>query len=166
MVRPRPAGKVLTPAATDTATAAGETKAPTTPPPASTYLNDLEHDLRDRVRQQYAPVNKRDLPDGAVLSDDHTILFKQTGDLFKQIQDPSGAVVGLMYKGPRMAAWSTLSRSQVKSRLGIYQTRADAGEVSDAVRKGLEVWEWAFGLFHTHERVVQHDISTIHHDQQ
>ena len=128
-------------------------------------MNDLEYHLRDRVRQQYAPINKSDLPDGAEITDEHTILFKQTGDLFKQIHGDSGEVIGLMYKGPRMAAWSTLSRSQVKSRLGIYQTRADGGEVSDAVRKGLEVWEWAFSLFHTHERVVQPDMATIHHDE-
>lgn len=96
------------------------------------------------------------------MNKDGSVLFKQTGDLFKQIRDTFGAVIGLMYKGPRMSAWSTMSAAQVKSRLNIYRKRAEAGEVSEAVARGLDVWIWASGLFGQPDAVDTESLVTIH----
>ncbi len=65
-----------------------------------------------------------------------------------------------------MPEWSTLSAAQVRSRLGIYTKRSEAGEVSEAVQNGLEEWTWAYGLF-GQELPVKHDnIETIHQPEE
>ena len=115
-------------------------------------------DLRYEVTY---PINPETLPEGAVETDDG-VLFKQTGDLFKQIHDQSGKVIGLMYKGPRSQSPSTLGMSQAKSRLNIYRKRSEAGEVSDAVQRGLEMWEWANNLFGAEKFARTENMQTIH----
>lgn len=81
---------------------------------------------------------------------DGEVLFKQTGDLFKQIIE-GGRVIGLMYK-KRDAQWQPLKYADIQSRWRIYRARYDeAGqkgrEVSPAVSAGLEQWEWAMYQF-------------------
>jgi hypothetical protein len=102
------------------------------------------------------------LPDGAEPQEDGSILFKQTGDLFKQIRDKGGRVIGLMYQGPRMDGFQTLNASQVKARRNIYAKRADAGEVSEAVHRGFDMWQWALALFSSEKFVVTPTLETIH----
>ncbi len=72
-------------------------------------------------------------------------LFKQTGDLFKQIFDESGRVIGLLYKGPRSENFTALGESQVKARLTTYKTRVEHS--TPAREAALEVWEWAYSQF-------------------
>lgn len=73
------------------------------------------------------------------------ILFKQTGDLFKQIRNTEGKVIGLEYKGPRMEHPTTLSYSQVVSRISSY--RNNTGRRDETRTKMLEVWTAALELF-------------------
>jgi len=61
-----------------------------------------------------------------------------------------------------MQAWSTLSESQVRARKNIYTKRSEGGEVSDAVARGLDVWEWALSLFSAEIPVQTDDMETIH----
>lgn len=68
-----------------------------------------------------------------------------------------------MYRGPRMNDWSTQSASQVRARLNIYKGRADKGEVSEAIERGLETWTWAYSLFGSEQIIRQDNMSTIHH---
>lgn len=71
-----------------------------------------------------------------------------------------------MYKGPLMDGFQTLNATQVKARKNIYATRAKADKVSDAVRRGTDVWEWAYSLF-GHEKFVRTEtVTTIHHEQE
>lgn len=67
--------------------------------------------------------------------------------MFKQIRDDRGKLIGLIYSGPRMDYASTLNFPQVLARMNIYRRRAEKGEASQAVEAGLQVWEWAVGLF-------------------
>lgn len=117
---------------------------------------------RDAGGVKQVEIDAGKLPSGAELQADGSILFKQTQDLFKQIHDHAGKVIGLMYKGPRMQAWSTLSESQVRARKNIYTKRSEGGEVSDAVARGLDVWEWALSLFSAEIPVQTDDMETIH----
>jgi hypothetical protein len=103
------------------------------------------------------------LPDGAEVQNDGSVLFKQTRDLFKQIRDHSGKVIGLMYKGPRMEGFQTLNASQVRARRNIYAKRAEAGEVSEAVHRGFDMWQWALALFSAEKFVSTETVETIHH---
>lgn len=73
------------------------------------------------------------------------ILFKQTGELFKQIRNAEGKVIGLEYKGPRMEHPTTLSYSQVVSRISSY--RNNTGRRDETRTKMLEVWTAALELF-------------------
>jgi len=73
------------------------------------------------------------------------ILFKQTGELFKQIRDAAGKVIGLEYKGPRMEHPTTLSYSQVVSRISSY--RNNTGRRDETRTKMLDVWTAALELF-------------------
>lgn len=73
------------------------------------------------------------------------ILFKQTGELFKQIRNAQGKVIGLEYKGPRMEHPTTLSYSQVVSRISSY--RNNTGRRDETRIKMLEVWTAALELF-------------------
>lgn len=94
------------------------------------------------------------------------MLFKQTNDLFKQLHDPeSGEVIGLLYRGPRTNGFITLGRAQVRSRRNIYAGRSAAGEVSEAVAHGLEVWDWALRLFDTDRQVQATNVKTIHQSE-
>lgn len=77
--------------------------------------------------------------------EDGFLLFKQTGELFKQIRNSSGAVIGLEYKGPRMSETTTLSYSQVQSRISSY--RNNAGRNDETRKKMLAVWQGALALF-------------------
>lgn len=86
-----------------------------------------------------------DLPDGFEYQDDNTILFKQDQSLFKQQQDGSGRVIGLLYKGVR-AEWTALGYSQVLSYFNTYKRRA-ADESSEASQHGYDKWTWALSLF-------------------
>lgn len=72
------------------------------------------------------------------------ILFKQTGDLFKQIFE-QGQVVGLMYKTVR-GQWQPLSYADVRSRWNIYSRRSES-KFSPAVEAGREQWTWAMSQF-------------------
>lgn len=94
------------------------------------------------------------------------MLFKQTKELFKQIHDHTGKVIGLMYKGPRMQNFTTLSEAQVRSRFRIYQNRADKEEVSEAVATGLHIWQWALGLYGKADRVRKENLETIHEPEE
>lgn len=67
-----------------------------------------------------------------------------------------------MYKGPRSKSLSTLGMSQAKSRLNIYRKRSEAGEVSEAVQLGLEMWEWANNLFGAEKFASTENMETIH----
>ena len=93
------------------------------------------------------PFTRADLPDnGAELLPNGSIMFKHTPVVFKQIVNQHGKVVGVMYKGPRMESFTTYGQAQVKSLLGGYQRRSSK-DVSESVSKGLDIWEWAYGLF-------------------
>ncbi len=94
------------------------------------------------------------------------MLFKQTRELFKQIHDHNGKVIGLMYKGPRMQNFTTLSEAQVRSRFNIYRNRADKEEVSEAVATGLNIWQWALGLYGKADRVAIENLETIHEPEE
>lgn len=72
------------------------------------------------------------------------VLFKQTGDLFKQIFE-DGRVVGLMYKTVA-GRWQPLSLSDVRSRWNIYSRRSE-NKISPAVEAGREQWTWAMNQF-------------------
>ena len=76
------------------------------------------------------------------------ILFKQTNTLFKQIFDSEGTVVGLMYKGPKMTEYTTISFSQAKSLSGVYESRD--GENNRAKK---QMWDYALTLFNHKEMV-------------
>jgi hypothetical protein len=109
------------------------------------------------------PFSASEIPDSAELQANGWILFKQTKELFKQVQDPdTGDVIGLIYKGPRMSGLSTLNIAGVRSRRKIYADRAAAGEVSEAVANGVDVWEWALGLFTSNKSVNTGNLQTIH----
>jgi len=82
--------------------------------------------------------------------------------LFKQIREPSGRVIGLMYRGPRMDGFQTLNASQVRARRNIYAKRSDAGEVSEAVHRGFDMWQWALALFSAEKFVSTENVETIH----
>lgn len=77
------------------------------------------------------------------------ILFKQTQTLFKQVFDNDGNVIGLMYKGPKMAKYTTISYSQAKSLAGVYESRE--GE-NNKVQK--QMWHYALTLFNHREATV------------
>lgn len=91
-------------------------------------------------------------------------MFKQTNDLFKQVYDQKGAVIGLIYLGPRMATPSTMSQAQVRSRKTIYERRAEI-DATEAVLRSLEIWTWALGLFGTTQPVLTDQIETIHQEE-
>lgn len=77
------------------------------------------------------------------------ILFKQTQTLFKQVFDNDGNVIGLMYKGPKMSKYTTISYSQAKSLAGVYESRD--GE-NNKVQK--QMWHYALTLFNHREAAV------------
>ena len=103
---------------------------------------------------EIAPFSPSDLPDDAVITSDNAVLFKQTQELFKQIRNEHGRLIGLIYRGPRTTGETTLNFAQVKARRNIYIGRSNRGEVSQAVAAGLEVWEWAFSLFEESKKEV------------
>lgn len=94
---------------------------------------------------------------------DGSVLFKQTGDLFKQVYDQKGQVIGLVYTGPRMSIPTTLSQAQVRSRKTIYEKRAV--DATEAVLRSLEIWTWALGLFGTNQTIMTDQIETIHQEE-
>ncbi len=144
-------GKVITPPA-NTAEAGGDVP--------RTTLDITTPDLKFETQK---PFGASEIPDNAELQADGWVLFKQTKDLFKQLQDPeSGDVIGLMYRGPRMSGFSTLSIAQVRSRRNIYARRAADGEVSEAVAHALDVWDWALRLFTSAKSVNTGNLQTIH----
>lgn len=71
-----------------------------------------------------------------------------------------------MYRGPRMDGFQTLNASQVKARKNIYAKRADAGDVSEAVDRGLTMWEWAYSLFKFERFVTTESVTTIHEPEE
>lgn len=77
------------------------------------------------------------------------ILFKQTQTLFKQVFDTEGNVIGLMYKGPRMAQYTTISYSQAKSLAGIY-----GGREGENNKVQQQMWNYALTLFNHKEATV------------
>lgn len=81
-------------------------------------------------------------------------LFKQNLNLFKQRLvphfDDEGNVIGVKYR-KKSGEWTTYDYNTVAGQLRIYQRRADRGEVSDAVREGLEKWQYATSLFRGRE---------------
>lgn len=74
-----------------------------------------------------------------------TFLFKQEGILFKQLFDDAGNVIGLAYKGPRMDSTQTISRAQVLSRIGQYET--GPGRTDETRARNLAIWRFALSLF-------------------
>jgi hypothetical protein len=54
-----------------------------------------------------------------------------------------------MYKGPKMAKYTTISYSQAKSLAGVYESRD--GE-NNRVQKGM--WDYALTLFNHREATV------------
>jgi hypothetical protein len=71
--------------------------------------------------------------------------FQTAGHGFKTITS-NGKVVGLQYvkQGGQVG---TIDLAGVRSNLKKYQERSTKGEVSDAVAKGLNRWEYAISLF-------------------
>lgn len=97
------------------------------------------------------PFTRADLPSsGAEILPDGSILFTQQYTVCKQLQNTSGKVVGLLYKGPKMQTFDSMGIVHVKNKLSTYERRAQ-NECSDAVQRGLDLWEWAYGLFQKHQ---------------
>lgn len=93
------------------------------------------------------PFTRADLPSsGAELLPDGSILFTQQATVCKQLQNTSGKVVGLLYKGPKMERFDSMGIVHVKNKLSTYHRRGQ-NEASDAVQRGLDLWEWAYNLF-------------------
>jgi len=97
------------------------------------------------------PFTRADLPSsGAELLADGSILFTQQSTVCKQLQNTNGMVVGLLYKGPKMQMFDSMGIVHVKNKLSTYQRRGE-NEASDAVQRGLDLWEWAYNLFQKHQ---------------
>ena len=60
--------------------------------------------------------------------------------------DESGKVIGVKYR-KRNNDWTAYDFNTVKGQWGIYQRRAEREEVSEAIRDGLEKWQYALSLF-------------------
>lgn len=135
------------------------------PPAERTADGDKKTQRFDLSTPQYPLPDHAELPDGAEIQEDGAVLFKQTGDLFKQVYGTNGAVIGLIYLGPRMASPSTMSQAQVRSRKSIYERRAEV-DATEAVLRSLEIWTWALGLFGTTQSVTTEQIQTIHQEEE
>lgn len=83
-----------------------------------------------------------------------TFLFKQEGILFKQLFDDHGNIIGLAYKGPRMEQTQTISRAQVLSRIGQYET--GPGRTDETRSRNLAIWRFALSLFTADKKEVAH----------
>lgn len=106
-----------------------------------------------------APVSKEDVPDGAELQADGSLLFKQMSCLFKQITNTDGRVIGLKYKGPK-SDWTTLGKAEVKSRFGIYAARYKK-EASEDVVRGYDMWKWALSRLEANTRIQTDNMESI-----
>lgn len=114
--------------------------------------NGKNHHNFDNVRTNGAPQNvytPAGFKQGYQSGNPPEILFKQTNTLFKQIFDTEGNVIGLMYKGPKMAQYTTISFSQAKSLAGVYESRE--GENNKAQK---QMWHYALTLFNHKEATV------------
>ena len=89
------------------------------------------------------------LPRGVEQQEDGSLLFKQTGELFKQVRD-CGIVIGLLYKGPRMDTPQVMSYAQVKSRISSYKNNKWRNE--ETRRDMIDMWEFALALFEVPEK--------------
>lgn len=89
------------------------------------------------------------LPRGVEQQEDGFLLFKQTGELFKQVRD-AGIVIGLLYKGPRMENPQVMSYAQVKSRISSYKNNKWRNE--ETRRDMIDMWEFALALFEVPEK--------------
>jgi hypothetical protein len=93
-------------------------------------------------------------------------LFKQNPNLFKQKivahTDADGKVIGIKYQ-KKDGNWTTYDYNTVRGQWGIYQRRAAKGEISDAVRDGLEKWEYAMSLFEQGREELRENLQIITH---
>lgn len=97
-------------------------------------------------------------------ADDSDDLFKQNPNLFKQrIQahkDEAGRTIGIKYL-KKDNTWTTYDYNTVRGQWKIYQSRAQKGEVSQAVTEGLEKWEYAMSLFEEGRKEIVGNLQTI-----
>ena len=122
-------------------------------------IKDGKFVVRRRDRDHYVPLaevtdNALNAPFSAFHDEPQPIetddLFKQKIELFKQnlvpYTDESGKVIGVKYR-KRNNDWTAYDFNTVKGQWGIYQRRAEREEVSEAIRDGLEKWQYALSLF-------------------
>lgn len=97
-------------------------------------------------------------------ANDDDDLFKQNVILFKQNilphTDDAGRVIGIKYR-KKSGDWTTYDYNTVRGQWGIYQRRAQKGEVSQAVTDGLEKWEYAMSLFEEGRRELRENLQTV-----
>lgn len=84
---------------------------------------------------KYDPLERRDMHENKDL-----IVFKQTGDLFKQLIE-NNKIVGYLYWSSPDAPCRTLGHAQVKSEYNTYVKRASAEGALDSTREKLKIWE-------------------------
>ena len=110
----------------------------------NTYFNRGPNGNVVSVSQPITPVPPTPTTPSPVQGPQSEVLFKQTGDLFKQIWE-GGKVVGLMYR-KKDGIWQPLSFADVRSRWSIYTQRGE-NKPSPAVMAGREQWQWAMQQF-------------------
>jgi hypothetical protein len=93
------------------------------------------------------------ITEDVIMHVDGLILFKQSGELFKQIRNTNGIVIGLQYQGPKMKTPTTMSYSQVRSRISSY--RNNAARDPQTREKMIELWQYALSLFEVPEENEQ-----------
>jgi hypothetical protein len=120
--------------------------------PAYPLIVPMPVDLGSRNLAQamhLPPLVPASITEDVIMHEDGLILFKQSGELFKQIRNTNGIVIGLQYQGPKMKTPTTMSYSQVRSRISSY--RNNAARDPQTREKMIELWQYALSLFEVPE---------------